>query len=99
MSGPKKAIDWIHAVNSSAFSTWSGYAFEKLCHLHINQIKNALGISGIVTTSSYWSYRAKHADEKGAQIDLLIKHKDSSNIELVECKYYDGPYTISKRYK
>jgi hypothetical protein len=99
MSGHKKAVDWVHAVNSNEFATWSGYAFEKLCHLHINQIKSALGINGIVTTSSYWSYRPKTSDEKGAQIDLLIKHKDSRNVELVECKYYDGPFTITKRYK
>lgn len=99
MSGHKKAVDWSHAVNTNEFSTWSGYAFEKLCHLHLNQIKSALGISGIVTTSSYWSYRPKADEEKGAQIDLLIKHKDSRNIELVECKYYDSPFTITKRYK
>ena len=99
MNGSKKVDDWEHAVNTNQYAIWSGYAFEKLCHLHIHQIKMALGIHGIATTSSYWSYRPKDQSDKGAQIDLLIKHKDSRNIELVECKYYDGPYTISKRYK
>ena len=75
---------------SQAFKTWSGYAFENVCHLHIVEIKRALGIEGIITQSYYW--RNEHV-----QIDILLERADDV-VNLIECKYYNEPFTIDKKY-
>jgi predicted transcriptional regulator len=53
---------------SQSYKSWSGFAFENLCHIHIDAIKKALGISGVPTLAHYWSFKG---DETlfGAQID------------------------------
>jgi len=75
---------------SQAFKTWSGYAFENVCHLHIVEIKKALGIEGVMTQSYYW--RNEHA-----QIDILLERADDV-VNLIECKYHNEPFTIDKKY-
>ena len=76
------------------YKTWSGYAFENLCLLHIDQIKKALSIGGIYTSVS--SFFAKAIDNMpGAQIDLLIDRSDHS-INLCEIKYANNDYTVTK---
>ena len=75
MAGRNKTNDWDHLSNSQEYAVWSGYTFEKLCHAHVKQIKAAVGISGVPTSSYYWSYRAKNKQENGAQIDLLLCHE------------------------
>ena len=75
---------------SQAFKTWSGYAFENVCHLHIVEIKRALGIEGVITQSYYW--RNEHA-----QIDILLERADDV-VNLIECKYHNEPFTIDKKY-
>lgn len=89
-------------TNEQAWSTmkegqrnaWSGYAFELVCILHINQIKKALGISGIASNFCTWS---KKGNGKGAQIDLLID-RDDNVVNLCEMKYGDRPYELTKDY-
>ncbi len=54
---------WQQNTSSQSLSTWRGYAFENVCFNHIEQIKKALGISGVITTSSAWSKRSE--DSKG----------------------------------
>ena len=75
-------------------STWEGYAFEQVCILHINEIRKALGISGIASDVCSWSYRDK---KKGAQIDLVIDRSDNV-IDLCEMKYSDSPFELTKDY-
>lgn len=99
MSGPKKATNWNIVANSQDFAIWSGYAFEKLCHTHIYQITKALGINGVPTSAHYWSYTPKNTNENGAQIDLLLSHDNSRDIDIIECKYYKSEFIISKKYK
>ena len=80
-----RIIDWTQEAFTQSYKSWSGYAFEKICHMHENQIKKALGINGIPVSSHYWSFRPQGKDEKGAQIDLLLKHENrSNNVELIE---------------
>ncbi len=94
-----KNSDWQTIATSQPYKVWSGFAFENICYIHITKIKEVLGISGVSTRSHYWNYRAKNSDEKGAQIDILLEYTDSSkNIDLIECKYYDGEFVISKSY-
>ena len=87
---------WHHLSQTQAYQTWSGYAFENICLKYIPQIKKALGISGIYSTSSFF-YKKGTSDEPGAQIDLLIDRKDQA-INIVEIKYHNEPFAISKDY-
>jgi DNA-binding PadR family transcriptional regulator len=100
MVGKNKSTDWNQSSSTQEYAIWLGYAFEKLCHSHVTQIKLALSIGGIPTSSHYWSYGAQNKHEKGAQIDLLLCHDNRSrNIEIIECKYYEGLFTITESYK
>ena len=86
---------WQQNVSSQSLSTWRGYAFENVCFNHTEEIKRALGISGVITESSQWSKRGD--DEKGAQIDLLIIRKDNV-INMCELKFYSGDFEVTKDY-
>jgi hypothetical protein len=75
-------------------NAWAGYAFEQVCIHHVNQIRRALGISGMMSDVCSWSYRDK---EQGAQIDLVIDRSDKT-IDLCEMKYSDHPFEVKKSY-
>ena len=87
---------WLHLSQTQSYKSWSGYAFESICLKHIPQIKKALGISGIYSLSSSFYHKGTET-EKGTQIDLLIDRKDKS-INLIEIKFYNEPFSISKSY-
>lgn len=74
---------------------WRGYAFENVCFHHIDQIKKALGISGVITSESAWTKKAD--DEEGMQIDLLISRKDNA-VNMCEIKFYSDDFVVSKDY-
>ena len=88
---------WESQINSSQINAWSGLAFERVCLLHVAQIKKKLGISGILTEVHSW-YCKPDPDRgiHGSQIDLLIVRKDQV-INLCEMKYSDAEYTLTKR--
>lgn len=91
---------WNRTISTQSYKSWAGYAFENICHMHIPHIKHLLGISGIETQTHYWSYVPKDNSQKGSQIDMLIEHTNgSNNIDIIECKYYKEPFTITKSYK
>ncbi len=87
---------WSKIQMVPVFHTWSGLAFERICLLHSEQIKKALGISGVITNEYSWRTAATE-EHPSAQIDLLIDRSDKV-INLCEIKYSDGPYTIDKKY-
>ncbi len=86
--------NWTTLTDSSIYKTWCGYAFEQICLMHVAQIKQALGISGVFSQASAW--RSK-VSEPGAQIDLLIDRRDRV-ISLFEIKFSNEPYSITKTY-
>lgn len=89
---------WYKAPASQSYRSWLGFAFENICHIHIDEIKQKLGISGIETNTHYWRSFAD-AQGSGAQIDMLIEHKNGSkDIEIVECKFYDDKFKIDDSY-
>lgn len=95
----KNIIDanyWSKIQTAPIYHNWSGLAFERVCLLHSEQIKKALGISGVITNEYSWR-TAANEDHPGAQIDLLIDRSDKV-INLCEIKYSDSPYTIDKKY-
>lgn len=85
---------WINQLDSPAQRAWSGYAFEQACLAHINQIKKALGISGVQTVTSSW---ISNNSKQGAQIDLVIDRRDQV-INICEMKFSINDYTIDKKY-
>ena len=83
---------WTHLMGKPRQNTWYGLAFERVCMLHIPQIKHFLGIDQIHT--EYYSWRSK-VSKPAAQIDLLIERADNL-VNLCEIKYSQMPYTITK---
>ena len=84
---------WSNNQNSHLYSTWSGLSFEMLCLNHIEQIKTALGISGISANVFTWLGKDK---QRSAQIDMLIDRADRT-INICEMKYYGKPYTMTAK--
>ena len=87
---PSEKGYWKYQLNTPAHNAWAGYAFEQLCLYHYPQIEKALGISGVQTSVSSW-----HSGS--AQIDLVIDRADRI-INLCEMKFWNGEYTITKKY-
>lgn len=83
---------WSNTQNSHEHSTWSGLAFEMLCLNHFEQIKSALGISGVVANAFSWFGTV---DGKSSQIDLVIDRSDNS-VNLCEMKFHQSQYTVSQ---
>lgn len=89
---------WQHHFTDRSVEVWEGFTFEQVCLQHLPQIKQGLGISGMATESSSWRFTPQKDDpRKGAQIDLVIKRADKM-IHLVEIKFSEKPYTITKDY-
>ena len=86
----KKFDSWNEYVNTPGYNSWRGNAFEIVCINHIDQIKTALGINGIETNEFAWRCNEQN---KGAQIDLIIKRKDGV-INLCEMKYTNEEYSL-----
>jgi AAA+ ATPase superfamily predicted ATPase len=82
---------WSNSLNTPKQNNWFGLAYERLCMAHVQQIKKALGISGIRT--EYYSWRSKKS-KPAAQIDLIIERADNI-VNLCEVKYSRGKYTIN----
>ena len=93
---------WTNFLSYPAHRTWCGYAFERLCMAHIHQIKQKLGIAGVITET--YTFRSApqhgvlkngtHQETAGAQIDLIIDRKDGV-INLCECKFHGQPYALT----
>lgn len=89
---------WMKMRSSRNWETWAGYAFENICFKHLMKIKAALGLAGINTAISGWSYiPPKSSDDSGAQIDMMIDRADNC-INLCEIKYCSAEFTIDKEY-
>ena len=85
---------WSNFIGNARHRAWSGYAFEQVCTAHVKQIKEKLGISGVLTGVASWRSRET---EPGAQIDLLIDRNDNV-INLCEMKFVASEFVIDKKY-
>jgi hypothetical protein len=86
---------WGAFREKGAYYAWRGLSFEIVCLNHIDQIKHALGISGVETAESAWKSAAV---KNGAQIDLLIDRRDDT-INICEMKYSDSGFVIDEDYR
>jgi hypothetical protein len=85
---------WTNSIENARHRAWSGYAFEQVCLANIRQIKERLGIAGVLTDVSSWR---SQESSPGAQIDLLIDRNDNV-INLCEMKYSVAEFVIDKKY-
>jgi uncharacterized protein len=85
---------WNQLSQTQSVKVWSGYAYENTCLKHLPNIKKALGISGVYTQSSTF-FQKGTAEEKGAQIDLVLDRNDQI-INLFEIKFYNTEFTLSE---
>lgn len=86
---------WQEHLDSQRVVAWRGLAFENLCFNHVEQIKRALGVSGVRSTYSAWEVRG--SEHGGAQIDLLLQRADNV-VNACECKFYGGEFAVDKGY-
>lgn len=87
---------WSHTFDNPSRRAWMGLTFEQVCKDHVSQIKNKLGISGVLSDLSTWS-QSGDDENKGAQIDFIIKRRDRV-INVCECKFASDEYEIDKDY-
>ncbi len=57
---------WMKMQAQQSYKVWSGFSFETICIKHIDQIKEALKISGINSTQGSWNGKN---NTQGLQID------------------------------
>jgi len=91
------AGSFLKKFNTPAWRAWSGYALESLVHKHVPQIKSELGITLVDTDHCSWIHRPNQTWPEGAQVDLLLDRADRT-INLIEIKFSQGPFTITKSY-
>jgi len=87
---------WLKIIDTPQFYAWRGLAFEQVCLLHIEKIKEVIGIADVACDVCSWQYKGDD-DTPGTQIDLLIDRSDGV-INLCEMKCTDGPFKIDKDY-
>ncbi len=88
---------WSKMMQKNVYAVWSGLAFERICFQHIEQIKKALGISGVISNVYSWTYKSDGDGENGVQIDMLID-RDDNVINLCEIKFSKSEYEITSAY-
>mgnify|MGYP002619878105 CR=1 FL=1 len=88
---------WRHKMFRPEVIAWQGLTFELICLMHVRQIKQSLGISGILTTEYTWRSK-NNGDEGKCQIDLIIERADRC-VNLCEIKFTTEPFVITKEYE
>lgn len=88
---------WTLIQETPQYYAWCGLAFERVCFNHIDQIKSALGIGGVLCNVYSWRSKSESSKEKGAQIDMLIDRNDQV-ITLCEMKYSKRQFSIDADY-
>ncbi len=88
---------WRSEVGKQTFSVWSGYAFEMVMITNIDLYLKVRGLEGVFRGVSHWNHISKNEDEQGTQIDLVVNYGNDM-FDIVECKYHNSEYVISKEY-
>ena len=91
---------WTNHMDDPSRRSWAGYTFEQLCLYHLDQVKQAIGISAVQCEVSAWFHKSAEGEERkrGAQIDLLIDRRDRV-INVCEMKFSINEFTINKDYE
>ena len=84
-------------MSSQKYVVWSGFAFEILCLVNIDLYLQARMTKGLARGYGYWNF-VGNDEKKGAQIDFIVEYENSV-YDIVECKFYNKEFSISKEYK
>jgi len=82
---------WTRCQSTAQYSAWSGLAFERVCFAHLEQIKRALGISGVACSVYPWR-------SDNAQIDMVIDRSDGV-VNLCEMKFYKTKFSADAAFE
>ena len=88
---------WSSTLSSPAQAAWRGLAFERLCLLHLPQVRRALGVGSIHVEAYGWSFKGDETYPDGVQIDLVLERADNV-INVCEMKYSANVFAIDKAY-
>ena len=88
---------WSSTLSSPAQAAWRGLAFERLCLLHLPQVRRALGVGSIHVEAYGWSFKGDETYPDGVQIDLVLERADNI-INICEMKYSANVFAIDKAY-
>ena len=83
---------WQKYLISPSHNSWSGYAFELVCLLHSERIKNKTGAAFAIANIRSWR---SEKSQPAAQIDMLIERSDGI-IDICEMKYTTDDFSMSK---
>lgn len=93
---------WQNVHGQGVQTSWAGYAFEQVCLHHIRQIKERLGIAGVLSNVYAWACRpfddADGTHWEGGQVDMLIDRGDEV-VSLCEMKYKKDAFVIDAAYE
>ena len=88
---------WSTVVDKQKYAIWTGFMFEIVSMINLNNYLDVREKKGSVVAAGYWNHVSKDDKEKGAQIDILIEYQGSV-FDIVECKYYNKEFTITSDY-
>jgi len=86
---------WLQLSQTPKYKAWAGYTFEGIVIKHIDEVKKALGITGIYSQQSTFLKQASGTKE-GFQIDMLIDRNDNT-INICEMKFYNSELSLTKK--
>jgi len=81
---------WSENLGKGVYHAWRGLAFERLCLLHVREIKASLQVAGVASCEYAW--RSRRADS-GVQIDLVID-RDGGIVDLCEMKCTNEAFVL-----
>lgn len=84
-------------LNSQSYNIWSGFAFEILCLTNIDLYLQTRMTKGLAKNYGYWKF-VGNDENKGVQIDFIVEYENNI-FDIVECKFYNKEFVISKEYK
>ena len=88
---------WNSVIGSQKYALWTGRSFEMIVITNVRTYLNARGAGGLFSGVYYWESKAKEEGEIGAQIDMVVEYGNGI-YDIVECKFYNKEYEISKEY-
>lgn len=84
-------------MSAQSYTIWSVFAFEILCIVNIDLYLKTRMTKGFAKSYGYWQFSGNE-EEKSAQIDFIVEYENSV-YDIVECKFYNKEFVISKEYK
>ncbi len=87
---------WQNSRSEGRTAAWRGLAFEELCMSHVDRIKSALGVGGVLSQETTITLKSDE-NNGGTQMDLVIIRNDNV-VNLCEIKFTTSPFVIDSAY-